>query len=103
MVNLSQDKLSPDIAFYFKDPINLFQKMIEIENFQKLHRNRCMESAMKERYIEDILLLKAWRERAENIYRISDRFVALYVRNMASSPMVIVITVMKILLPLWID
>ena len=65
VVNLSQDKLSPDIAFYFKDPINLFQKMIEIENFQKLHRNRCMESAMKERYIEDILLLKAWRERAE--------------------------------------
>ena len=66
VVNLSQgDKLSPDIAFYFKDPISLFQKIIEIENFQRLHRNRCVEDAVKKRYIDDIMKMRAIRMRSE--------------------------------------
>lgn len=66
VVNLNQgDKLSPDIAFYFKDPSTMFQKMIEIENFQKLHRNRRQEDAIKKRLINDIVQVRAFRERSE--------------------------------------
>lgn len=66
MVNLSLgDKLSPDISFYFKDITSLFQKMIEIENFQKLHRNRCMEAEVRKRLIDDIVKVKSYRERSE--------------------------------------
>lgn len=64
VVNLSiGDKLSPDIAFYFKDLNSLFQKMIEIENFQKLHRNKCMEDEMRSRLSEDIVKVQLYRER----------------------------------------
>lgn len=66
IVNLSQgDKLNPDIAFYFKDPVCLFQKIIEIENFQKLHRNRRVESIVKKRYIDDIIKVRLLRERVD--------------------------------------
>ena len=66
VVNLAQtDKLSPDVAFYFKDPSVLFQKMIDIENFQRLHRNRCMENTLKKHLIEDIIKVRLYRERSE--------------------------------------
>ncbi len=66
VVNLSQkDKLSPDITFYFKDPVSVFQKIIEVENFQKLHRDRYMEDVLKKQLMEEIVQMKASRERTE--------------------------------------
>ena len=66
VVNLSQrDKLSPDIAFYFKDPSSLFQKIIEIDNFQKIHRKRRVEVAIKRQLTEDIVTVKQIRKKSE--------------------------------------
>ena len=66
VVNLSLgDKLSPDIVFYFKDLTSLLQKMIEIENFQKLHRNRYMEGVLRRYLMEDIIKVQLYRERCD--------------------------------------
>lgn len=66
VVNLSLgDKLSPDILFYFKDLTSLLQKMVEIENFQKLHRNRYMEGRLRRHIIEDIIKVQLYRERCD--------------------------------------
>ena len=66
VVNLNQkDKLSPDITFYFKDPVSILHKIIEVENFQKLHRDRRMEGVLKQQLMEEIVQMKALRERTE--------------------------------------
>lgn len=46
----------------------MFQKMIEIENFQKLHRNRCVENTVRNQLIEDIVQLRLIRERSEKFF-----------------------------------
>ena len=66
VINLSQkEKLSPDVGFYFQDPGPLLQKMLEVYNFQKIHRQRKYEIEMKQRLIQDIVTIRSIRERSE--------------------------------------
>lgn len=66
VVNLNQgEKLSSDVAFYFKDPSALLQKIVEVDNFQKLHRRRRVEGRIRKKLIEDIIAAKLHREKTE--------------------------------------
>ncbi len=66
VVNLSQKhKLSPDVAFYFQDPGPLLQKMVEVYNFQRVHRKRKYECDLKNRLLQDIAAIRSIRKRAE--------------------------------------
>ncbi len=66
VVNLDQrDKLNPDIAFYFQDPSSLLQKVVEVDKFQSLHRDRRVENISRKRFIDDIVAARLIREKTE--------------------------------------
>lgn len=61
------------MAFYFKDPGALWQKLLEVYNFQNVHRRRRYDGELRGQLIQDIVAARQIREQSERYLPFVDK------------------------------